>query len=136
VAALLLEERAKEHQAVLAELAMPYLADACYKAVTGRLAAIQGVAYDASSPAREADTSKRLRRLGASLLEFRLPSGVLLCDAFASDIRQAATWYSSRAASLGKKGRWLADVALLVPRGQTAGAVLTEDRLRKMLEDA
>lgn len=36
VAALLLEDRAKEHQAVLAELAMSYLANPCEEAVSWR----------------------------------------------------------------------------------------------------
>ena len=132
-AALLMQERVRGNKAALAELVQPYLADACLKAVNRRLGAAIVAPED---PPPNVDTSARLHAMAEVLLDFRLPSGKLLRDGFAQDIRDAASWYLRRAATLGQKGRWLSAIAVKVPRGSTAGDVLSETDLSRLLQEA
>jgi hypothetical protein len=133
-AALLLEDRAKQNRRILAELALPYLADACWKAVRRRLDAVGGSEIDHDDKPPEPDTSPRLHALADSLLDFRLPSGILLRDAFRHDVEEAAHWYLSRARALQRRGQWLEAIAPLVPRATVVGQVLDERSLQAILD--
>jgi len=135
VAASLMEARVRDNKALLAQLVAPYLADACWKAINRRLEETKVPDQD-DDPYEAPDTSGRLHALADSLLDFKLPSGILLRDAFAQDIREAAQWYSSRANAFAKRGRWLNAVATIVPRGRTAGDVLDTCKLASMFQDA
>jgi len=135
VAASLMEARVRDNKALLAQLVAPYLADACWKAVNRRLEETK-VPNLEDDPYEAPDTSGRLHALAESLLDFRLPNGILLRDAFAQDIRDAARWYTIRADAFARRGRWLGAVAALVPRGRTAGDVLDACKLASMLQNA
>lgn len=135
VAASLMEARVRDNKALLAQLVAPYLADACWKAVNRRLEETKVPDMD-DDPYEAPDTSGRLHALAESLLDFKLPSGILLRDAFAQDIRDAAQWYTSRAFALAKRGRWLSAVAALVPRGKTAGDIVDGPTLVEMMIQA
>lgn len=135
VAASLMEARVRDNKTLLAQLAAPYLADACWKAVNRRLEETKVPDQD-DDPYEAPDTSGRLHALADSLLDFKLPSGILLRDAFAQDLRDAARWYASRADALAKRGRWLSAVAALIPRGKTAGDVLDGTTLSSMMDKA
>lgn len=135
-AALLLEDRIGDHAAMLAELVQPYLADACWKAVQRRLEAVRKPAAASETAPSCPDTSDRLHALADSLLDFRLPSGTLLRDAFRHDVEQAAQWYLGRARSLQRKGKWLAAIAHLVPRAKVVGDVLDERALQALLDSS
>lgn len=133
-AALLLEDRIKEHSALMVTLVQPYLADACWKAVQKRLDMARGASDEPEIVQQSPDTSARLHALADSLLDFRLPNGVLLRDAFSEDLRAAAHWYLSRAHSFGRRGKWLEAVAVQVPRYRVAGDVLDEQQLQELLD--
>ncbi|MGJ4804449.1 hypothetical protein [Luteimonas sp. SDU82] len=135
-AALLLEDRIGDHAAMLAELVQPYLADACWKAVQRRLEAVRKPGTASETAPSCPDTSERLHALADSLLDFRLPSGTLLRDAFRHDVEQAAQWYLGRARSLQRKGKWLAAIAPLVPRAKVVGHVLDGHQLQHLLNSA
>jgi len=135
VAASLMEARVRDNKTLLAQLVAPYLADACWKAVNRRLEETKVPDQD-DDPYEAPDTSGRLHALADSLLDFKLPSGILLRDAFAHDLKAAAQWYDSRAHSLAKRGRWLSAVAALVPRGKATGDVISGPALLALLESA
>lgn len=132
-AALLLEDRIKDHTAMLATLVQPYLADACWKAVQKRLEAARGDSAEQGAAQLGPDTSARLHALADSLLDFRLPSGTLLRDAFRHDVEAAANWYLSRATALRRRGKWLEAIAPLVPRAKVVEQVLSEKELEQLL---
>src|SRR5690606_38024084 len=89
-AALLLEDRIMGHTAMLAALVQPYLADACWKAIQSRLNAVRAPVDEQEAAPTCPDTSGRLHALADSLLDFRLPNGTLLRDAFRHDVEEAA----------------------------------------------
>ncbi|MGY1408367.1 hypothetical protein ACW5EG_02105 [Luteimonas sp. A611] len=134
-AALLLEDRIRGHTSMLAALVQPYLADACWKAVKKRLELARGLT-DEPAVQTIPDTSARLHALADSLLDFRLPSGTLLRDAFRHDVEAAANWYLSRARALQRRGKWLEAIAPLVPRAKVVGHILDDRDLRALLDRA
>lgn len=127
VAASLMEARVRDNKTLLAQLVAPYLADACWKAINRRLEETRASEMD-EDPYEAPDTSGRLHALAESLLDFKLPSGILLRDAFAQDLRDAARWYTSRADALAKHGRWLSAVAVLVPEAKRQARYSMEQR--------
>lgn len=134
IAASLLQDRVREHPQLLAALIEPYMADACWTAVKKRSGESPRPHDDRRATLAPSDTSARLHALADSLLELRLPNGVLLRDAFAHDLRDAAKWYLRRAHALRVKGRWLEQVADRVPKRKVAGDVLSEEELRRLLD--
>jgi hypothetical protein len=130
-----MEARVRDNKTLLAQLVAPYLADACWKAVNRRLEETRASEMD-EDPYEAPDTSGRLHALADSLLDFKLPSGILLRDAFSKDLQEAASWYDARANAFAKRGRWLNAVATIVPRGRTAGDVLDTCKLASMFQDA
>lgn len=134
-AAQLLQDRIQSNRKALRELTQPLLADACLRAVSLRIKANRPPEDDWSNDEYEvADTSGRLLAMADSILDFRLPSGTLLRDAFAHDLEAASHWYLSRSKALKKRGDWLAAIAARVPRGRTAGDVWTGEQLHQLLE--
>lgn len=121
---------------MLATLVQPYLADACWKAVQRRLETVRKPAAESETAPSYPDTSERLHALADSLLDFRLPNGTLLRDAFRRDVEEAAHWYLSRARALQRRGRWLESIAPLVPRAKVVGHVLSEHDLQSLLGQA
>lgn len=135
VAASLMEARVRDNKTLLAQLLAPYLADACWKAVTRRLGETKDPDIE-ENPYEAPDTSKRLHALADSLLDFKLPSGILLRDAFSKDLQEAASWYDARAKAFANRSRWLNAVSVLVPRGSTVGDVIDAGTLRTLLDDS
>ena len=136
-AAQLLQERVQGNRRAFRELTQPLLANACLQAVSARIRANRPPEDDWSKDEyEEPDTSDRLFALARSLLDFRLPSGIILRDAFVHDVRDGAMAIRDRARKKMKRAAWLEAIAARMPRHRTVEQVLDESTLSKLLEDA
>lgn len=136
-AAQLLQDRIHGHRKALRELTAPLLAQACLQAVSARIKANRPPEDDWSKEEyEEPDTSGRLHALANSLLDFRLPSGTILRDAFVHDVREGAAVYRERANKAGKRANWLESIAARMPRHRTVGDLLDEPTLSQLLDSA
>ena len=133
-AAQLLQDRIQSNRRALKELTQPLLADACFKAVSARIKANRPPEDDWNTdPDDTLDTSGRLHTLAQPILDSRLPSGKLIRDAFAPDLREAADTYSGRAEVLQHRARWMRAIAAQLPRGMTVEMALDEAELTRLL---
>ena len=136
-AAQLLQERIQGNRQAFKELTQPLLANACLQAVSARIRANRPPEDDWSEDEyEEPDTSGRLHALANSLLDFRLPSGTILRDAFVNDVREGAAVYRERANKATKRASWLEAIAARMPRHRTVGDLLDEGALSQLLEIA
>lgn len=134
-AAQLLQDRIQGNRKALQELTRPLLAGACLQAVSARIRANRPPEDDWSKDEyEEPDTSDRLHALANSLLDFRLPSGTILRDAFVHDVREAAAVYRERANKSVKRAQWLEAIAIRMPRHKTVGDLLDEGTLAELME--
>jgi hypothetical protein len=73
-----------------------------------------------------------LEALAESLLaSFRLPGGILLREATASDLKDAANFYRSQANTMAHKARWFDAIAARIGR-KKVGDVLDEAAVREL----
>lgn len=136
-AAQLLQERIQGNRRAFKELTQPLLAGACLQAVSARIRANRPPEDDWSKDEyEEPDTSDRLHALATSLLDFRLPSGTILRDAFVHDVREGAAVYLERARRATKQARWLEAIAARMPRHRTVGDMMDEAALSQLLDIA
>lgn len=91
---------------------------------------------DPSMASGASRTEALARGIAASLFDFPLPKGTLLRNATRAEILEASEVFTKQARDMGHKGRWLQLVAQLIPGDETAGAVLTEDRLLELQSEA
>lgn len=136
-AAQLLEDRIQGNRKAFKELTQPLLASACLQAVSARIRANRPPEDDWTKDEYEApDTSDRLFALAKSNLDFRLPSGIILRDAFVHDVRDGAIALRKRAARAEKYAAWLESIAARMPKHRTVGDLLDEPTLSRLLDDA
>ena len=136
-AAQLLQERVQGNRRAFRELTQPLLANACLQAVSARIRANRPPEDDWSKDEyEEPDTSDRLFALARSLLDFRLPSGVILRDAFVHDVRDGARTLRERAHRVIKRADWLEAIASGMPRHKTVGDIFDEAELSELLARA
>lgn len=136
-AAQLLQDRVQGNRRALKELTQPLLASACLQAVSARIRANRPPEDDWSKDEyEEPDTSHRLYALANSLLDFRLPSGTILRDAFVHDVREGAAVYRDRANKASKRASWLEAIAARMPRHRTVGDLMDEAALSQLLDIA
>lgn len=136
-AAQLLQERIHVNRKAFKELTQPLLASACLQAVSARIRANRPPEDDWSKDEyEETDTSDRLHALANSLLDFRLPNGTILRDAFVQDVREGAATYRERANKASKRAVWLEAIAARMPRHRTVSEILDEATIFRMFEDS
>ncbi|QNN77221.1 hypothetical protein IAE60_15025 [Pseudoxanthomonas mexicana] len=136
-AAQLLQDRIHGNRKALKELTAPLLAHACLQAVSARIRANRPPEDDWSKDEHEEpDTSERLFALAKSNLDFRLPSGIILRDAFVHDVRDGAIALRKRAARAAKYAAWLESIAARMPKHRTVGDILDEPTLATLLEES
>lgn len=136
-AAQLLQDRVQSNRKAFKELTRPLIADACFKAVSARIKANRPPEDDWSVDEYQApDTSHRLHALARSILDYRLPGGTLLRDAFVHEVREGAEKLHERAANAGRHARWLDAIAVRLPRHKTVADVLDESTLINLLNSA
>lgn len=136
-AAQLLQERIQGNRKALQELTRPLLAGACLQAVSARIRANRPPEDDWSqNEYEEPDTSERLFALAKSNLDFRLPSGIILRDAFVHDVRAGALAMQDLANRKLKRAAWLEAIAARMPKHRTVEQVLDEPTLSRLLEEA
>lgn len=132
-----LQERIKRNRKAFKELTQPLLASACLQAVSARIRANRLPQDDWSKDEyEEPDTSDRLHALANSLLDFRLPSGTILRDAFVHEVREGAAAYRDRANKASKRASWLEAIAARMPRHRTVGDLMDEAALSQLLDIA
>ena len=136
-AAHLLQDRIQSNRKALQELTRPLLSSACLQAVSARIRANRPPEDDWSKDEyEEPDTSDRLHALASSLLDFRLPSGTTLRDAFVHDVREGAAVYRKRANKANKRASWLEAIAARMPRHRTVGDLMDEAALSQLFDIA
>lgn len=136
-AAQLLQDRVQGNRRALKELTQPLLASACLQAVSARIRANRPPEDDWSQDEyEEPDTSERLFALAKSNLDYRLPNGIILRDAFVQDVRDGAVAMRCREERAAKYAAWLEAIAARMPKHRTVGDMLDEATLAKLLEEA
>lgn len=138
-ASRLMEQAVRSSRRLRDEITEPLVASACYAAVRAQCRVQRRKVWspsDAALARHREDGANRVVHLAAdTLLAFPLPGGLRLGEATRGEIAEAADFYAAQADDMGTKARWLRLVAQAVPDQKTAGAVLTEKRLRE-LQDA
>lgn len=136
-AAQLLQERIHVNRKAFKELTQPLLAGACLQAVSARIRANRPPEDDWSKDEyEEPDTSERLFALAKSNLNYRLPNGIILRDAFVHDVRHGAEALRGREARAAKYAAWLEAIAGRMPKHRTVGEILDEPTLATLLEES
>lgn len=136
-AAQLLLERIQGNRKAFKELTQPLLAGACLQAVSARIRANRPPEDDWSKDEHEEpDTSERLFALAKSNLDYRLPNGIILRDAFVQDVRDGAAAMRRREARAAKYAAWLEAIAARMPKHRTVGEILDEPTLATLLEES
>lgn len=136
-ASQLLQERIQGNRKAFKELTQPLLAGACLQAVSARIRANRPPEDDWNKDEyEEPDTSGRLHALAESLLDFRLPNGTILRDAFVHDVREGAAVYRKRANKANKRASWLEAIAARMQRHRTVSEILDEATIFRMFEDS
>jgi hypothetical protein len=136
-AAQLLQERVQGNRRAFKELTQPLLANACLQAVSARIRANRPPEDDWNvDEYEEPDTSGRLFALAKSLLDFRLPSGIILRDAFVQDVKEGAGALREKANRAAKRAAWLEAVASRMPRYKTVGDIYSDATLAQLLDEA
>lgn len=136
-AAQLLQERVQGNRRALKELTQPLLANACLQAVSARIRANRPPEDDWNvDEYEEPDTSGRLFALARSLLDFRLPCGIILRDAFVQDVKAAALVFRERSKRTTKQAAWLDSIAARLPRHRTVGDVLDGSEVSRLFEES
>lgn len=128
----LLEDRANADPALFKALTGPYLHQAAYEAVRLRVHAQRRVAWNSTNY----DATGRGERVLAhavhnSLLDFPLPSGMLLRNAKATDVLDGAKRYREQANDMTHKAVWLDAIAARLGR-RTVGAVFSHEALAQL----
>lgn len=136
-AAQLLQERIQGNRKAFKELTRPLLASACLQAVSARIRANRPPEDDWSREEyEEPDTSERLFALAKSNLDYRLPNGIILRDAFVQDVRDGAAAMRRREARAAKYAAWLEAIAARMPKHRTVGEIFDEPTLATLLEES
>ncbi len=129
-------EAAKANPALMAALMAPYEFHAALEAVRDASRSVRATIWNAPDRGKEATEAMALAAATAEwLLDFPLPGGLLLRHAGKEELTAAAGFYDRQARDMGHKARWLERVAKAVPKGKTAGDVLTNAKLAKLQED-
>lgn len=136
-AAQLLQDRIHGNRRAFKELTAPLLAHACLQAVSARIKANRSPEDDWNADEyEELDTSGRLFALARSLLDFRLPSGIILRDAFVHDVKAAALVFRERSKRATKQAAWLDSIAARLPKHRTVGDVLDGSEVSRLFEES
>jgi hypothetical protein len=119
---------------LMAQLVQPHVESIARELMRANMRETRRVAWE-----RPAGPDARARRVGAvvvsSLLDFRLPSGVLIANATKADLTAAAVFYRKQAEDMAWKARWVDLVATKVGR-KTVADVLDAAKLSVLQEQA
>ena len=114
-------------------LAVPLVAGAVKQAVGEVIRQDRADVWSGPSPEagkRRVKITARINNL--LLMNFRLPTGKLLRDATAAEVKEAAMFYFKQGSDMMVKYRWLTAIAKAVPAGEIVGKVLREKQLRTL----
>lgn len=133
MAAKLLEVRAKKDPVLFRALTEPTLASICYDMVRGESQQQRRVAWTAPNYDAGGGGDRVLAHAEKTLLDFRLPNGMLLRDAKRADLMAAAQFYRAQALDMAHKAAWLDRVAEAVGN-KAVGKALNADQLAQLRE--
>ena len=119
---------------LMAELVQPHVESIARELMRANMRETRRVAWQ-----RPTEPDARARRVGAvvvsSLMDFRLPSGLLIGNATKADLIAAAAFYRKQADDMAWKARWVDLVAEKIGR-KTVADVLDATKLSALQEQA
>lgn len=137
-ASRLMEASVRRDLALREAITDPLISSACYDAVRQECIKERRQVWrppvERWRPGRVSGSGRVVHLAKGTLLMFPLPGGKPLGNANRSDLATAESFYSSQAADMGHKARWLQLIAQSVPLGKVVSDVLSDDRLRELQE--
>lgn len=119
-AARLLEEWARKDPELWVELTEKYISSACLYEVRRACRKDRCAVWTTANYSPDGN-GDRLRASGeTSLLDFPLPGGKLLRDAYAGDLQIASDFYRKQARDMFSKSAWLTEIAKRIGRKKVA----------------
>lgn len=111
---------------------------ACYQAVASVMRSERRVVWTTPQPTsveRRAQVNALAAGGQRTLMDFPLPGGKKLGEAFRPEVAEAATLYGSQARDMAWKSRWLELVAQSLPDGKPVRVALTPERLAELQQE-
>lgn len=128
----LMHARVLRDDYLLRVLMSPLVRQACYDTLRQNLRSERREVWTAPNYTKGGN-GQRLEALATTLLDFRLPLGIILRDAKRDDVEAAAQWYETSAGNMHHKARWLRAIAEKLGRGKV-GSKLTAEQLAELQE--
>lgn len=145
VAVAALEGNVRRNAVLREALTDPLIHEACYDAVRQQIRKTRHAVWTPPNVATGSRASKQaiaeqsarvIHLATGTMLMFPLPGGKPLKDATRAEIMAASGFYERQGKDMAEKATWLRLVAQCITGKKTAGAVLTDKRLRELQVEA
>lgn len=116
------------------ELTEPLINAACYNLIRKQFHSERRKLWT-TAPGKQTDKEQAETLAKSNLMAFRLPSGVSMELATATDLRQAEHMYRAQADDMAHKARWFTAIMEKLPDGKKVGQALTNDDLHRLRDE-